>query len=451
MLINNLRNKKILVWGYGIEGKSAVDFLLKNNITKDIIVATKDSVDEKVNGIVFINENDILNQDVDVIIKSAGISMYRPEIKQLEKNGIVITHIYNILFAEILDYKKKNNKKFPKVIGISGTKGKTTTSSMCEHILKTLGYKTVLLGNVGKSALDVINNFREYDYIVIEISSQQCKTLKYPVDYSVLLNLFKEHIDWHLTHKNYFDDKMLLLKYGKKFVLPNSCDEALRRLPDNRDKDYIFFDTVSGFHLKNDDNIYYINEKIADISEYKNINGRHFFKNLCAVLSVLKAENIDIQKAMETLKTFRMPEHRLEVFFKDEKNSTVFIKDSIATIPEATIEAVKSVKNENIFLILGGKDRQKDVTSLIIFLNKNTCVKKVFLLGETGKIIYNMLKENNFNNYYEYFESLQDIVNAIKKCDLKNTTVLLSPASPSFDMFKNFEERGKIFKSLMLE
>lgn len=451
MLINNLKNKKILIWGFGLEGKTVLDFLLKNNITNTIYVATRENINEKINNVIFIKEEDILKQDVEIVIKSSGISMYKPEIKELEKKNIVITHFYNILLAEILDYKKKNNKKFPKVIGISGSKGKTTTCLMCNHMLENLGYKITLLGNIGKLNADIITNFKDYDYIILEVSSYQCRTLRYPVDYSVILNLFPEHVDWHLTHVNYFNDKMLLSKYSKKSILPNSSNEVIARLQEGRDKDYFFFDTVSGFHITKDNKIYYINKFIEDTKDYPNINGTHFFKNLCAVLTIFKNENINVQEAVKTLHTFKMPEHRLEIFFKNEKDNTYFINDSISTIPEATIEALKSIKNENIYLILGGKDRKQDFSKLINEIKNNKSIKKVFLLGETGKTLKELFKKENYQNYFMDFNSLEAIVTTIKKDNLQNTTVILSPASSSYDMFDNFEKRGELFKELMLK
>ena len=190
--INNLSNKKILVWGYGLEGKSAVDLLLSKDI-KNIIVATKDKFEDKKENVSFILESDILKYDFDYVIKSSGVSIYKRECEILQKQGVIITSTLNLLLSKIIDENKK-----VKVIAITGTKGKSTTSSILYHILANLNYKVALLGNIGTSFLDVFNNLDDYEYLILELSSYQVKSLHCEIDYSIILNLFAEHIDWHI-------------------------------------------------------------------------------------------------------------------------------------------------------------------------------------------------------------------------------------------------------------
>ena len=419
----------ILIWGFGLEGRSTLDYFLKEGINKNnIYIATKDKIE--IDGIKCILEENILDyiNEIDLVVKSSGISFYKKEVQELIKKNIKITTNLNILL--------ENNKS--KTIAITGTKGKSTTSSMLYHILKNLGYNVALVGNIGKSFLDIIDI--NYDYIVLELSSYQVKTLYNNLDYSIILNLFKEHIDWHLKHENYFKDKLSISNHSKKCIY-NSNNELIKKYL-KIDNNFVEFGNNKNFHIK-DNFIYFNNEKIIDINNFNNIKGEHIFRNICVILTFLKEENIDINKSLEILKTFKTLEHRLDIFYN--KNNTMFIDDSISTIPEATIEALKTFNNKDVFLILGGFDRKQDYTLLVDFIKKSNNIKKIYLLGQTGLILNKLLPNST------YYNSLKDIVDSIKKEDLNNKIVLLSPASPSYDMFKNFEERGSIFKELMLK
>ena len=421
---------KVLIWGYGLEGKSALDFFMRKNPDSELYVATLGPVSDAQKNVNFILEKDILNYNFDLVVKSPGVSFYKKEVQKLIQNGAKLTSNLDILL--------ENNSS--KTIAITGTKGKSTTSSILCHMLKNLGYKVALVGNIGNSFLDIVDE--KFDYIVMELSSYQIKTLYSEVDYGIILNLFCEHIDWHKTHENYFKDKLLLSEHSKKFIY-NVNNEIINKYLVIKDN-FIEFSGDKNFYVK-DNYIYYNNKKIINIKSFNNIFGEHIFKNICALLTFLKEENIDINRALQTLHTFETLPHRLEVFYNN--NSTIFVDDSISTIPEATIEALKTFNNNNIFLILGGYDRQQNYDKLIKFINSSDNIKKVFLLGETGKRLNNM----QFKCDKKLFASMDNLVEAIKQENLQNTTILLSPASPSYDMFKNFNERGDIFKQLMLD
>ncbi len=443
MKISELINKKILIWGYGLEGKSITDLLIRKGIKNKILVATSNEINIKDDNIEFILENDILNHidKIDIVIKSSGVSSYKKEIEILRKNNIMITTILNILLAEV--EKHKNTK----TIGITGTKGKSTTASICNHILQNLGYKSILLGNIGISFLDVIDDIDNYDYLVLELSSYQCKELNFYLDYSIILNLFPEHIDWHLNHENYFKDKLNIVKYAKNPII-NANDNTINKYLIEKKENYSYFNTINGFYVEKN-YIFDNNKEIFNINSIDNIKGNHIFGNICAILEFLKKENINILNALNTLKTFKTLKHRLEVFYNNKETNTIFIDDSISTIPEATIEALKTFENNEIFLILGGFDREQNYNNLVDFINNKSSVKKVFLLGQTGKRLEKLFENNNKNIEIKYFENLEELVKSIKSNNLTNTAVLLSPASPSYGMFKNFEERGDKFQNLI--
>jgi UDP-N-acetylmuramoylalanine--D-glutamate ligase len=436
MNIDTLENKKILIWGYGLEGRSALDLLTERGISREnITVATSSEANEKLEGVNFILEDRILNHEFDVLIKSPGVSFYRREIEVLMARGVTVTSILNILLAEI-----ESRGAHLKTIGITGTKGKSTTASICHHMLKSLGHRVAILGNIGVSFLDVLDSLSDYEYLVLELSSCQLKNILYRLDYGVLLNLFREHIDWHLSHENYFSDKLNIIKYSKKCFI-NYRDQITSKYVDVHSYGALF-NSPESYHTR-DGNLYYREDKLLTIDSLDNIKGEHLFTNLCALLAILRDEKLNVEQALESLGEFKTLPHRLEVFYSDSENNLKLVDDSISTIPEATIEALKTFRGDNIFLILGGLDRQQDYSELLKFIEKSRNIKKIFLIGQTGEKIASALKNA------EYFRNFEDLVRSIKNCNLKNTTVLLSPAAASFDMFENFKVRGDKFKELI--
>lgn len=422
MKINDLLERKVLLWGYGLEGKSALDLLLSRGAERELVVASAKPVEEKIEGVKFIGEEQILEQDFDVLIKSPGVSFYRREIEILENRGVLVTSILNILLAEV------SARGHPKTIALSGTKGKSTTVSMCHAMLEQLGFRTLALGNMGVSFLDALDSLASYDYLVLELSSCQLKNILYRVDYGLLLNLFPEHIDWHGSHENYFRDKLNLVKYSNKCFI-NYADPITSSYVDRSSHRY-FFASEDSFHLEGRF-LCHARDKILDIGSLENLRGAHVFTNLCGPLAILREEGLDVPRALEGLKNFKALPHRLEVFYEDRSRGIRFVDDSIATIPEASLEALRTFGGDKIFLILGGFDRQQDYSKIIDFLEKAENVRKVFLVGQTGKKIRNSLKKS------EYFEDFGDLVRALKTHDLADTTVLLSPGAASFDMFKD--------------
>jgi UDP-N-acetylmuramoylalanine--D-glutamate ligase len=263
----------------------------------------------------------------------------------------------------------------------------------------------------------------------------------YNVDYSVVLNLFKEHVDWHQNHNNYFRDKMNINNFSKNRII--NFENSIIKQYLNRNVDYTYFNDENGFHLVGDF-VYNGDKKLFDTRTMGNIKGQHIFKNFNAVFTVLNMENIDLNKTFESLDSFETLEHRMEVFYENKERDIVFINDSISTIPEATMECLKTFgKYDNVRLVLGGFDRKQEYGELIDIINENRNIK-AYLLGNTGKKLVNILSN------CVLFDSFDALITEITREIENNTAVILSPASPSYDMFKNFGERGKIFKDKTL-
>lgn len=437
MKIKDLENKNIAIWGLGVEGKSVLKLLNKNFPNKKIKI-----IEDKNSSFSDNIDNSIIDQlkDIDIVIRSPGVSIYKEEIIFAKKNfNTTFITEKSLFFGELEDKKIKS-------IAITGTKGKTTTSTFCAYLLEKIGYKVLLAGNMGIPTIDLLDKIDEYDFVVIEISSYQASDLVSFPKIGILLNLFPEHINWHLTHENYYKDKINLLKGSEYKIINGKDDLVLEYTKDLNNK--ILFGTLDTIHYENN----YFCKKDKKLFQTKNMKllGEHNYQNLCSVLTALDILNIDFNNIkQEYFDNFKPIEHRLETI---EHKEILFINDSISTIPEATIACYEIFKDKNIYGILGGYDRKQDYSNLINYIIKNKNIKFLTLIGETGERLSKILIDNNFNNF-ELYDTLN---NCIKKLysiakNNKNSVIILSPASASYDMYRNFEERGNHFKNLINE
>jgi UDP-N-acetylmuramoylalanine--D-glutamate ligase len=298
----------------------------------------------------------------------------------------------------------------------------------------------MLLGNIEIPFLDCYDDIDGCDYLILELSSYQVANMLYNVDYSVVLNLFPEHVDWHVSHDNYYRDKLRINNFSKNRII-NYDNDILRHYVSD---DCIYFNDDTGFRL--DDN--YIcngNRKLFNFYEINNIRGQHVFKNINSLFTIFSMENIDLNKAFDSMRTFKTLEHRLEIFYEDKERNIIFVNDSISTIPEAAIECLNTFKTyKNIKLVLGGFNRGQNYDKLVELINNNKNIE-AFLLGSTGE----SLKER-LNNCI-FFEAFEELVIKMVKSIENDAAIILSPASASFDMFKNYKERGNLFKELVLK
>ncbi|GMO60742.1 MAG: UDP-N-acetylmuramoyl-L-alanine--D-glutamate ligase [Rickettsiales bacterium] len=414
--LNKLKDYSVGIWGLGVEGKAVLEKLNATFPEKEITILddtnAKDYVDK-----------------LDLIIKSPGVSIYKDEIKNAKKT-IFITE-KTIFYSEMKDAKTMT-------IGITGTKGKTTTSTFCNYILEKIGYKTLLTGNMGVPTIKLIDEAKTCDFIVTELSSYQTSDLQEFPKAGILLNLYPEHIDWHLTHENYYKDKLHLLDGVEIMVSPYQKGDYNNQIDYNSTNfDVIYKD---GFWWKGE-------QKLWDTTNMK-LLGEHNYKNLSFVFTLLNKLNVDLSKIkQEYIDDFNPVEHRLEIVKKD---GIVYVNDSICTIPEAAIACYKTFKDKNIYGILGGFDRQQDYTELVQTIKEATNIKYLALLGETGDRLVKNCDEIGYKNYTkcETFEECVKILKEKSSGD-NNVAIILSPAAPSYGMFKNFEERGKVFKELI--
>ena len=367
-------------------------------------------------------------------ITSPGIPPRAPIFQKLKK--------YNIPVITEIEYAYLNTES-PFII-ITGTNGKTTTTSLISHILSKT-YSAPVCGNIGIPPTSIIDE--KHDYLVCEVSSFQAEfTKKFRGKIAVWTNFTPDHIDWHGGLDNYFKAKAKLFTGSQSpgYVVLNSQDDKLNEFS-KQCKNVMFFDDKNekDCYIKNND-IFYKNEKIISLKEIP-LLGHHNYQNVMSAIIVTKLIGMKNEDIKERIMSFKSPSHRIEKV--RELNGITFYDDSKATNPESSIVAIKSFNNTDVALILGGRDKNTDLTEMCKEINEH--IKYVILIGEATKRFEENLIKNGFNsNNIQKEKSLEEAID--KAISLKPNVVLLSPACSSFDMFKNFEERGDVFKKYIM-
>ena len=363
-------------------------------------------------------------------VTSPGIPPKSDIFRRLNEKGIKI--ISEIEFAYI-------NTKTP-FIAITGTNGKTTTTSLVSHILSQK-FSAPVCGNIGVPPSSLADE--KHDFLVCEVSSFQAQmTEKFKAKIACWTNFTPDHIDWHDGLENYFKAKakLFLPPQEPEFAVLNAKDERLREFA-KQCKNVVFFDDEKDCGIK-DNAICYKGEEIIRLSDCPLV-GHHNYQNIMCGIIIAKLLGMNNADIRDKIMSFKSPEHRLEKV--REMNGITFYNDSKATNPEASIVAIDSFNNQDVALILGGRDKNTDLTEMCKSINKH--IKTVLLIGEATERFEENLVKNGFSNIIKE-HTLEEAVD--KAISLKPDVVLLSPACASFDMFKSYEHRGEVFKEYVL-
>lgn len=436
-----LENKNILIMGFGVTGKTALKFLKEFPCKIYVFDSNQDL--QKLN----VEEDFIIFKDedldkIDLIVKSPGIYPFHELLeKAREKNIEIISDIE-------LSYR---NLKTNKVIAVTGTNGKTTTTTILGDILRRVA-KTFVVGNIGRGILEITEEAKPEDYVVIEASSFQLEnTIDFKPHIAILTYVTSDHLDWHKTRQNYVDAKFKIFKNQDEndFAILNYEDKELGEEYKLRGEKYYFsMEKISekGAYA-HQGKIYFNNgeetEEILDIKDIK-IPGDHNIRNIMAAIIACKLLNIDLDVIKKAIISFTGVEHRIE--FVREVSGVKYYNDSKGTNPDSTEVAVAAMDGD-VVLIAGGYDKGADFDNLIE--KSKDKLKTVILFGETAEKISMSCKKYGVEFYIT--EDLKKAVELAKKLAGSGDDVLLSPACASWDMYKSYEVRGQHFKDLVKE
>ena len=429
-----LKQSKIAIIGLGVSNLPLLDYLYKLKCDVTIFSDSKIDIDlSKYNYKVY---EDGLSELVgfDIIFRSPGCLPSRQEIQaEIERGAYVTTEVQEVV------------KLTPsRVIGITGSDGKTTTTTLIDLVLRSSGYKTFLGGNIGTPLFTKINEMTKDDIVVLELSSFQLMDMTVSPDISVITNITPNHLDKHKNMQEYIDSKCNIFKYPGGVLVINDDNEITKKFTSNREIRY-FSRThkTNAFYTLN--NKVYQGDKIILDSKDLHIRGVHNLENIATVLSATY-DLIDMDMAIKAIKEFNGVEHRLE--FVREINGVKWYNDSVSSSPTRAIAGLNSY-DEKIVLIAGGYDKNLDYTPIAKPILEH--VSKLILFGATKNKIYDavMNKKTNENIEIYVLNTLDEVVNKAKEVAVPGEVVLFSPASASFDMFKNFADRGIQFKNLV--
>ncbi|MDU4045957.1 UDP-N-acetylmuramoyl-L-alanine--D-glutamate ligase [Peptoniphilus gorbachii] len=436
-----LENKNILIMGFGVTGKSSLKFLREFPVKIYIYDKNIDFQSLKVDEDFIIFKDEDLDK-IDLIVKSPGIYPFDDLlVKAREKNIEIISDI-ELSYR----YLKTDN-----VVAVTGTNGKTTTTTIVGDILKRKA-KTFVVGNIGRGILEITKEAKKDDFIVIEASSFQLEdTIEFKPHIALLTYVTSDHLDWHKTTENYVKAKLKIFANQDEndFAILNYEDRNLAKKYNIKAQKYYFsMEKISEKGSYFDDGKIYYNdgkntEEILDVKDLK-IPGVHNIKNVMAAIIIAKLFGIDSNTIKRSISSFTGVEHRIE--FVRELNGVKYYNDSKGTNPDSTEVAIAAM-DSNVILIAGGYDKNSNFDNLIE--KSKDKLKTVILLGETADKISNSCKKSKVEFYI--VKDLNKAVELAKKLSLKGEDVLLSPACASWDMYSNYEARGRHFKDLVRE
>ncbi len=435
--LTDWQDNNILILGFAREGESVLKFLREKFPRKKITIwdqASKEKIlpdrleivngDSNIQAIFDVGDWLKLSDwdNFDVIIKSAGIP-----VKNLPKTILSKLTSETEMFFDLCPGV---------IVGITGTKGKSTTSSLIYDILKAAGKKVVLLGNIGKPALDYLADGDKKTTFVFELSSHQLQTLKKSPHIAVLLNIFPEHLDFYENFADYINAKANITKFQSEndYLIFNSDDQQTKKIADSS--------SAKLNPLGQDDLIL-----ARELSQGSKLLGEFNLSNIAAAVKVTELFQVSKTITKKAIKDFQPLEHRLEPV--GTYQGITFYNDSLATIPEATIAALDTLGDDVETIFLGGFDRGVDYQSLVKRLRQSQ-VHNLILFPTTGSKIWDtiMSQDPTAARRFKHF-SVQNMADGVKlayQYTTKGKIALLSCASTSFNLFKDYRDRGDQFK-----
>ncbi len=434
----------VTVLGLSLSGIAAAKYLSDKG-AEVIISESRQATDEDINTIAELGkigikvetggnrEETILNSDI--IVTSPGIPPHSEVIKLIRNHKISLISEIELAFRE-------SEKPF---IAITGTNGKTTVTKLISEILTNAGYKAPACGNIGVPPISLVDD--EPDYFVTEVSSFQIYySPSFKPQIGVFLNYTPDHKDWHGSEEEYFKAKADLFTGIRTpmWSVLNACDAKVLNLMHQSESDVVLFGSEvskSAVYIQNDKIMCRMRNTTTEVIAVNEINliGKHNLQNVMAAVAVCSIVGVDNETMRNAITAFKPPEHRIE--YVDTIDGIGYYNDSKATNPDSTICALNGFTENKVVLIAGGRDKGTDLSQMVEAVKNSAAA--VVLIGEASDRFENALREGGYHNIHRA-NSLEEAVDTA--ANLKLGDVLLSPACASYDMFKNYEQRGRIFK-----
>ena len=437
------KNKKIFILGMGKSGVSVAKLLAKDNhilitdIKCDDLEQVRELEDLGVNVIITKNQSEIFDNSYDYLVKNPGVRLDNSVVLKAEEYNIPVLTELEVAYRYLPEVK---------IVGITGSNGKTTTTTIIYEFLKTAGLPIHLAGNIGYPLCSQLDKIKKGDILVVEISSHQLVNLdKFKVDVAVLTNLYQVHLDFFGTFEKYKMNKLRIFNNQDEdsVAILNKGDKEVYELTKNlkAKKEYFSYKEDADICIDGE-NIVLNNEKVISLSDIR-VKGVHNYENIMAAILAAKQFNVSNKVIKEVLNNFAGVEHRIEFVAKIKGRE--FYNDSKATNVDSTITALKSFNND-VILILGGLDRGHSFEPLLPYLKH---VKHIVCYGETKMRIKDFADKNNID--VTVTDNLMEAVHVAYNISLEGDTILLSPACASWDQYKSFEDRGNEFKKIVGE
>ena len=447
-----IQDKEIAVIGIGISNTPLIQFLIQlgakvsafDKKTKEQLAEQYDAL-KKLGVTLFLGENYLSNLNHDIIFKTPGMRCDVPALVAAREKGSVITSEMEVFFEMCP----------AQIIGVTGSDGKTTTTTLIYNILKEQGYTCWLGGNIGKPLLSEVEQIKAEDKVVLELSSFQLHTMKASPDIAVVTNITPNHLDVHISMQEYIDAKKNIFFYQSQLgkLVINRDNDITRSFEKEAIGDSLFFSRLSdkkeGVFIQDD--VIYVNDIQHPVMKTTDIvlPGVHNVENYMAAIGAVH-EMVEVESIQKVATTFSGVPHRIELV--REINGVRFYNSSIDSSPHRT-SATLNTFDQKIILIAGGKDKNIPYDTLGKLLIEK--VKCLVLIGPTSVKIEKALQDEfermgkKIDLPIYHCDSYEEVVKTAYDYAKSSDVVVLSPASTSFDRFKNFEERGNLFKEIV--
>lgn len=447
--IQDFKRKKVAFIGVGVSNNELIHQFLDNDIDVTILDKNKNLDKSQFLGAnIVLGENYLDNlEEYDCVIRSPGVYFNNPKLINARQNGTVITSEMELFFA----------KNCGKSIAVTGSDGKTTTTTLIAKILEESGKTVHLGGNIGRALAPITDEITPNDVSVVELSSFQLLSFRYAPDVSVITNISPNHLDVHGTMDEYISAKKNIFLHQNEFSTTvlnadeEMSDEFLPYIRGNIIQFSLNNSPTNSTFLREDGFLCHIKNGLISEIMHKNIikiPGTHNIANYSAAISAVLAlyPETPIENIKNIAENFNGVEHRIE--FVRELDGVKWYNDSIATSPTRVLAGLKSF-SQQLTVIAGGYDKKIPFEPMAETINEK--VKNLILIGETAeKIAITIKNANNYTNInIQFVESMEKAVQTAYEITKSGDIITLSPACASFDMYPNFEKRGQHFKKLV--